>query len=50
MQYIRIPAQLLAQLCQAAASAPLPYAQTQAMWKAVEALQPEAESPADAEK
>lgn len=43
MPHIRIPADLLGQLCQLAASAPAPYAQTQAMWKAVEALQPEAE-------
>lgn len=41
MQHIRIPVELMAQLCQLAASAPAPYAQTQAMWKAVEQLQPE---------
>lgn len=47
MQYIRIPAELLGQLCQLAASAPAPYAQTQAMWKALEALRPEDEAPRD---
>lgn len=45
MAHIRVPADLLGQLCQLAASAPAPYAQTQAMWKAVEALKPEAEEP-----
>lgn len=45
MQYIRIPVSLLNQLCQVAASAPVPYAQSQAMWKAVEALRPEPEQP-----
>lgn len=45
MAYIRIPVELLNQLCQIASAAPVPYAQSQAVWKAVEALQPERETP-----
>lgn len=43
MQYIRIPVPLLGALSQVAAAAPIPYSQTQAMWKQVEQLQPESE-------
>jgi hypothetical protein len=50
VQYIRIPVTLLNQLCQVAAAAPVPYAQSQAMWKAIEQLRPEPEPEAKADE
>lgn len=44
MSHIRIPVQLLNQLYQIAAQAPVPYAQSQAVWKAIEQLKPEPEA------
>ena len=45
MQPIRVPLPLFNAVCQIAASAPVPYSQSQSMWKALEQLKPEPETP-----